>query len=123
MSSCSISGAKPVGCNDGSTFPESQFNQQEENALDNWGNIQYFNCDYCSYSTKYKAHLKHTGERPYKCDSCDSSFTQISNLYSHLKKVHSGGKPYKCDFCPFRATRKNDLKLHVWSIHHSQSNL
>ncbi|MCL4141967.1 UNVERIFIED_CONTAM: hypothetical protein GTU68_026420 [Idotea baltica] len=41
---------------------------------------------------------KHSGERPFKCDICDSSFTQKTHLSTH-RRIHTGEYPYKCDIC------------------------
>lgn len=55
----------------------------------------------------------HTGMRPYKCDQCDKSFAQSTNLSAHKKIVHQGIRPYACDICNKRFTRRGYLENHM----------
>ncbi|XP_027200529.1 uncharacterized protein LOC113794607 isoform X1 [Dermatophagoides pteronyssinus] len=57
--------------------------------------IKNYQCSWpnCDASFKDSNRLKHhyythTGERPYKCDVCDSSFKQAPHLYKH-KRIHA----------------------------------
>ncbi len=40
----------------------------------------------------------HTGERPFSCSHCSTSFTNAGNLTRHIR-IHTGEKPYSCTLC------------------------
>ena len=53
----------------------------------------------------------HTGENPYKCDKCDTSFNQASNLKRHLL-THTDVRKFKCKLCGIYLKYQNSLKYH-----------
>ena len=41
----------------------------------------------------------HEGKEPFKCNICNSSFTQKGQMNGHVALVHEGKKPFKCSIC------------------------
>ncbi|KAB0336507.1 hypothetical protein FD755_025958, partial [Muntiacus reevesi] len=54
-------------------------------------------------------------KRPYKCNECDITFLQDSELTGH-QRIHIGGKPCKCDVCGKAFNQTTKLAIH-WRIH------
>ena len=65
---------------------------------------------------------KHTGERPYKCEQCDYTAIQMSDLRTHMR-THTREKPYKCKQCNYAAAQTGNLTQHIMSKHGKKSEL
>lgn len=78
-------------------------------------------CSVCNKVFKHQSKLRrhavvHTGERPYKCDICQRSFSQRADIKAHKLKVHSGPsekKLFPCDKCAKIYSSEWLLKAHL----------
>ena len=63
-----------------------------------------YRCEDCGKGFKRRRlldyHIKavHTGERPFKCPTCDATFVYPEHFKKHIR-IHTGIKPYKCEVC------------------------
>ncbi|KAJ8705072.1 hypothetical protein PYW08_012392 [Mythimna loreyi] len=76
-----------------------------------------YKCDVCQSCFVRKDHFTnhirtHTREKPYKCEECQLCFSQKVHLTYHIR-THTGNKPYKCDECPLGFSRKDYLTRHI----------
>nr|XP_049696128.1 zinc finger protein 483-like [Helicoverpa armigera] len=78
-------------------------------------------CHHCGkgFPTKVQleSHIRtHTGERPFICEFCPTTFSQQSNLYKHNRQVHLNIKSKRYPLCK----RKEDKPLDVPILDHTQ---
>lgn len=78
-------------------------------------------CRLCQQQFKDKEKLQrhfvdsHAGERPYKCDECDASFTRSFTRDYHKRRIHGGQleRSFTCDVCQKAFTDIVNMRKHM----------
>ena len=89
--------------------------------LDEYPDIQYHNCDHCSFKSRYKKNLcKHIetihGYVEFPCSACGFISNRQDNLKRHINTIH-GDVKYKCNECEFISNRNDAFIRHTDTIH------
>ncbi|XP_034555930.1 GDNF-inducible zinc finger protein 1 [Notolabrus celidotus] len=84
-----------------------------------------FQCDKCQRTFHYeRSYLKHIStyhgvqaDVIYRCETCQQTFANRSNLKIHEKHVHSTERLFTCDSCSKTFKRKKDVVRHQRQVH------
>ena len=89
--------------------------------LDEYPDIQYYNCEHCSFKSRYKTNLHKHIETIHKdvefpCSKCEFISNRHDNLERHIKTIH-GDVKYKCNECEFISNRNDAFIRHTDTVH------
>ncbi|XP_058053371.1 gastrula zinc finger protein XlCGF8.2DB-like [Anopheles bellator] len=107
------SGEKPFMCEVcGKAFRSISILQNHKKTHDK----EQYQCPHCpdkfELQWRLKDHIRiHTGEKPFMCKVCDTSFHAATKLRTHME-IH-GKDQYQCPHCPGKFAFKYDLRNHI----------
>lgn len=84
-----------------------------------------YECEQCTRSFRYeKSYLKHIrvshgiqSDTTYRCEICQQTFANRSNLTIHERHVHNDERLFICGICSKTFKRKKDVTRHMRQVH------
>ena len=65
----------------------------------------------------------HEGKKPFRCVTCDFSFSGLEDLNNHISAIDEGKKPFKCVACNISYSGNEDLNKHMNAIHKGKKHI
>ena len=56
--------------------------------------------------------IMHAGEKPFKCNKCESSFKRQPQLSDHVQTAHKG-RCYQCSTCGYTSLDRSNIRRHL----------
>lgn len=80
-----------------------------------------YKCNHCEFTTQEKSQLKshlntHKEDYKYRCKICDKGFT-VYNWYVEHENIHTGARPFECEVCTKCFAYNRYLVAHKRSMH------
>ena len=83
-------------------------------------NREKYRCDECGVTTngptglsKHICGVSASSTKNFKCNLCDSSFSQKAAIVAHNQSKHGGGKKFPCPYCNHSSITEVSLKVHI----------
>ena len=83
-------------------------------------------CDKCDFKSSCRRNFTnhtnavHLGIRPYKCETCEKTFTQKTHYNTHIRNVHMSHKMFSCKYCDSEFSNRRDFERHHDSKRHKR---
>ena len=76
---------------------------------------EYENCNssFVDASDLKKHSVSHSDVKPFKCNTCDESFSRARTLKKHNDVIHLQIKNFNCHICEYTCSFAHSLKLHI----------
>ena len=91
--------------------------------LDDGCEIIYYECEDCSFKSRYEKNLTrhitnaHSEVQSFSCTECYFKSIYLANLHSHINNFHQQKTKFNCNECDFKTLYERNLKVHIKTVH------